>query len=68
MEQLYRKLARFKSDANALNREKREGFLGLFGRKINVIDHYEKKLEDLQEHVRMEQSALAGKVWYVCSV
>ncbi|KAK4776212.1 hypothetical protein SAY87_024173 [Trapa incisa] len=61
VEQVYKKLAGFKLNRTASNRERREGFLGLFGRKVNVIEHYEKKLEDLQEHIRMEQSSLAGK-------
>ncbi|OWM64559.1 CSC1-like protein HYP1 [Punica granatum] len=61
VKQLRRKLARLKLNGNASNRHKREGFLGIFGRRVNVIDYYEKKLEDLQEQVRMEQSSLAGK-------
>ncbi|KAK6931276.1 CSC1/OSCA1-like, 7TM region [Dillenia turbinata] len=41
----------------------REGYLGLFGRKVDLVDHYEKKLEDLEENVRLEQSeaSLAGE-------
>lgn len=37
---------------------------GLFGRRVDLVDHYEKKLEDLEENVRMEQSevSLAGDV------
>lgn len=41
---------------------KRDGFLGLFGRKVDLLDHYEKKLEDVQDNVRLERSSLAGKV------
>ncbi|OWM89512.1 hypothetical protein CDL15_Pgr024260 [Punica granatum] len=29
---------------------------GLFGRKVDLVDHYEKKLEDLEENLRLQQS------------
>lgn len=43
---------------------KRNSCFGLFGRKVDLVDHYEKKLEDLEENVRLEQSevSLAGEV------
>ncbi|GMI67423.1 hypothetical protein 1, ARABIDOPSIS THALIANA HYPOTHETICAL PROTEIN 1 [Hibiscus trionum] len=59
-EKLYRTLGRLKSK-NTRQRHKREGFLGLFGRKVDVVDHYEKKLEDIEDNVRLEQSSLAGE-------
>ncbi|KAK8652508.1 hypothetical protein V6N13_126539 [Hibiscus sabdariffa] len=59
-EKLYRTLGRLKSK-NTRQRYKREGFLGLFGRKVDVVDHYEKKLEDIEDNVRLEQSSLAGE-------
>ncbi|KAL8097820.1 hypothetical protein AgCh_030797 [Apium graveolens] len=31
------------------------------GRKVNLLDHYEKKLESLVENVRMEQSLITGQ-------
>ncbi|XP_062161985.1 CSC1-like protein HYP1 isoform X1 [Alnus glutinosa] len=36
---------------------------GLFGRNVDLVDHYEKKLEDIEENVRLEQSdvSLAGE-------
>ncbi|KAG5247401.1 CSC1 protein [Salix suchowensis] len=40
---------------------RRDGFLGLTGRKVSLSDHYEKKLEDLEDNVRMEQNLLAGE-------
>uniref|UniRef100_A0A5B6ZUL2 Putative CSC1-like protein HYP1 n=1 Tax=Davidia involucrata TaxID=16924 RepID=A0A5B6ZUL2_DAVIN len=42
---------------------KRDGCWGLFGRKVDLVDHYEKKLEDMEENVRLEQSevSLAGE-------
>lgn len=42
----------------------RDGFLGIFGRKVDLLDHYEKKLEDVEHNVRLEQSSLAGKVCF----
>lgn len=42
----------------------RDGFLGIFGHKVDLLDHYEKKLEDVEHNVRLEQSSLAGKVCY----
>jgi len=40
------------------------GISGLFGRKDNVIEEYQKKLEDIEESVRLKQSeaSLAGEV------
>lgn len=61
-EKLYRRLARLNSNDNSNKRFGRDGFLGLFGRKVDLLDHYGKRLEDLQDNVRMEQSLLAGKV------
>ncbi|KAE8023199.1 hypothetical protein FH972_008928 [Carpinus fangiana] len=36
---------------------------GLFSRNVDLVDHYEKKLEDIEENVRLEQSevSLAGE-------
>ncbi|XWS30226.1 hypothetical protein CRYUN_Cryun24cG0098700 [Craigia yunnanensis] len=59
-EKLYRTLGHLKSK-NHQQRYKRDGFLGLFGRKIDLVDHYEKKLEDIEDNVRLEQSSLAGE-------
>ncbi|XP_010258239.1 PREDICTED: CSC1-like protein HYP1 [Nelumbo nucifera] len=56
---LYKRLLHLRSKDSNQQKLMRDGFLGLFGRKVNPIDHYEKKLEDLEEHVRMEQSNLS---------
>ena len=40
--------------------------MGIFGRKVDLLDKYEKKLEDLEDNVRMEQSSLTGKVVLFC--
>ncbi|XP_030547859.1 CSC1-like protein HYP1 isoform X2 [Rhodamnia argentea] len=60
-DKLYRKLAHLKSNKDTPRRFKREGLLGLFGRQVDLADHYEKKLDDLEQQVRMEQSLLAGQ-------
>lgn len=60
-EKLYRRLARIKSENCSQQNFKRDGFLGLFGRKVTLLDHYEKKLEGLEDSVRMEQCSLAGE-------
>lgn len=36
--------------------------MGLSGRRVDLLDQYEKKLEDLEDNLRMEQSSLAGEV------
>ncbi|XVE68191.1 hypothetical protein DITRI_Ditri09bG0048800 [Diplodiscus trichospermus] len=59
-EKLYRTLGHLKSK-NSRQRYKRDGFLGLFGQKVDLVDHYEKKLEDIEDNVRLEQSSMAGE-------
>lgn len=59
-----------KSNNHSQQKFRRDGFLGLTGRKVSLSDHYEKKLEDLEDNVRMEQNLLAGEVrgissWYL---
>lgn len=53
-----------KDKENSPQRHRRDGFLGLFGQKVDLLDHYEKKLGDIADNVRIEQSALAGKVTF----
>ncbi|XP_030469454.2 CSC1-like protein HYP1 isoform X1 [Syzygium oleosum] len=60
-DKLYEKLTRVKSNKDTPRRFKRDGPLGLFGRQVDLADHDEKKLEDLEERVRIEQSLLAGQ-------
>ncbi|KAK3027393.1 hypothetical protein RJ639_040191 [Escallonia herrerae] len=42
---------------------KRNGWFGLFGHKVDLVNQFERKLEDLEENVRLEQSdvSLAGE-------
>ncbi|XP_056165319.1 CSC1-like protein At1g69450 isoform X3 [Syzygium oleosum] len=59
---LYRRLIHMQADPTQ-QKYKRNSCFGLFGRKVDLVDHYEKKLEDLEENVRLEQSevSLAGE-------
>lgn len=56
---LYRSLAHLKTKNQTQRRFRRQGFLGLFGQRVDLANHYEKKLEDLEDNLRMEQSLLA---------
>ncbi|KAJ9174232.1 hypothetical protein P3X46_017279 [Hevea brasiliensis] len=33
--------------------------IGFFGQKVDLVDHYEKKLEDIEQNLRLEQSDLS---------
>lgn len=61
-EKMYRRLSHLNSNKDSHKRYKRDGFLGLFGQKVDLLDQYEKRLEDLRDNVRMEQASLAVKV------
>ncbi|KAL6287828.1 hypothetical protein ACE6H2_012218 [Prunus campanulata] len=60
-EKLYRRLVHLKSETKPQQRSRRDGFCGLFGRKVDVLDQYGKKLENLEDNVRTEQLSVAGK-------
>ncbi|XP_061978858.1 CSC1-like protein HYP1 [Populus nigra] len=60
-DKLYRKLGCMKSNNHSQQNFRRDGFLGLTGRKVNLLDRYEKKLEDLEDNLRKEQNLLAGE-------
>lgn len=60
-DKVYKKLARLKSSNQTNQKFTRSGFLGIFGKKVNMLDHYEKKLENIEENVRTEQSSVFGK-------
>lgn len=59
---MYKKLVHLKSKTYSQQGSKRAGFMGLFGQKVDLLDHYEKKLEDIEGNVRTERSSAAGKV------
>lgn len=55
---LYKKLVRLQSEPNQ-PKLKRGFCFGLVGKKVDLVDQYEKKLEDLEENVRLEQSEVS---------
>ncbi|XP_020222806.1 CSC1-like protein HYP1 isoform X1 [Cajanus cajan] len=59
-EKLYKRLTHLKQKNDAPKRHRRDGCLGLFGRKVD-IDHYERRLGDIEDNVRTEQSSLEAK-------
>ncbi|KAJ0535581.1 putative calcium-dependent channel, 7TM region phosphate [Helianthus annuus] len=56
-----RRLAYLKSTQKTSQRYGRVGFLGLFRPKIDLVEYYEKKLEELEDNARTQQSLLSGK-------
>lgn len=60
-DKLYKRLTHLKQDNDAPKRQRRDGCLGLFGRKVDIVDHYERRLGDIEDNVRMEQSKLEAK-------
>ncbi|KAL2240393.1 UNVERIFIED_CONTAM: CSC1-like protein HYP1 [Sesamum indicum] len=60
-DKVYKRLVHVKSKKHPQQRFKRAGFMGLFGRKVDLLDHYEKKLEDVEGNVRTERASISGK-------
>ncbi|KAK7266460.1 hypothetical protein RIF29_19104 [Crotalaria pallida] len=60
-DKLYKRLTHLKSKNDAPQRHKRDGLLGLFGPKVDILDHYERRLGSIEDNVRMEQSSVAAK-------
>ncbi|XP_027153211.1 CSC1-like protein HYP1 isoform X1 [Coffea eugenioides] len=58
---LYGKLVRLRSGDGSEQRFKRTGFMGLSGRRVDLLEQYEKQLEDVEDNVRTEQSSVAMK-------
>ncbi|KAK4490718.1 hypothetical protein RD792_001419 [Penstemon davidsonii] len=56
-----KRLAGLKSENYTQRRLSRSGFMGLFRRRIDLLDHYEKQLEDIEANVRTERSSVAAK-------
>ncbi|KAH9313798.1 hypothetical protein KI387_022425 [Taxus chinensis] len=54
-EMLYKKVLQLKEKPRFQRQHQREGFLGLFGSKVDPVDHYTKKLENVEENVRSGQ-------------
>jgi len=55
-EKLYKRILHLKTKPRLQRKSHREGFLGLFGAKVDPVDLYTKKLEDVEENVKLEQS------------
>ena len=51
---LYRRLTHLQSDQNQKYRH-----VGLFGHKVDLVDHYGRKLENLEENMRLERSGVS---------
>ncbi|KAK4753565.1 hypothetical protein SAY87_001669 [Trapa incisa] len=54
---LYKRLIHLQSYPN--ENDQRSCCFGLFRRRVDLVDQYEKKLEDLEENLRMEQSEVS---------
>ncbi|CAM8965221.1 unnamed protein product [Rhodiola kirilowii] len=66
-EKLCKKLSKIKAKSDGREMYKRSGFLGLWGHRVNLIDHYGKKLEHLESIARKEQTSLTEKAAaFVC--
>ncbi|KAI4320416.1 hypothetical protein MLD38_033899, partial [Melastoma candidum] len=59
-EKLSKKLAKLRSNTAALHKYGCKGPFGLIGPKVDLLDHYKKKMEQLEEHMRSELSRVAG--------
>ncbi|XP_057436035.1 CSC1-like protein HYP1 [Lotus japonicus] len=58
-ERLYKRLTKLKHKDNTTSRHRRDGCFGLFGHKVDTLDHYEKTLGDIADNVRIEQSSMS---------
>ncbi|KAK8979603.1 hypothetical protein V6N11_073595 [Hibiscus sabdariffa] len=52
---MYKRLTHLQSESN----QQKYRHVGLFGQKVNLVDHYEKKLEDIEENMRVERSEVS---------
>ncbi|KAL6553030.1 CSC1-like protein hyp1 [Orobanche gracilis] len=60
-DKVYKSLVHVRTRKYSQQRFKRAGFMGLFGRRVDLLDHYEKKLEDMEGNLRTERSSIAAK-------
>ncbi|ERN06500.1 CSC1-like protein HYP1 [Amborella trichopoda] len=58
---LYRRLKQYNSRPHSQQKFDRVGSFVLFGKRVDPIDHYKKKLEDVEQNVRVEQSIVSQK-------
>ncbi|URE12336.1 hypothetical protein MUK42_04539 [Musa troglodytarum] len=59
-ENLYRRITHLKSMPSSSQNQSHTGFLGLFRKNGDLMGHYAKKLEDLEQNVRLEQSDISA--------
>lgn len=52
---LYKRISIIQSDPSKQQRKR----VGIFGHKVDLVDHYEKKLENIEENVRLERSEVS---------
>ncbi|XP_042465397.1 CSC1-like protein HYP1 [Zingiber officinale] len=55
-EKVYRKLTHLKSTSSSSQNQNRSGFFGMFGKRVDLVRDYSKKLEDIEQNVRLVQS------------
>ncbi|KAL4581798.1 hypothetical protein LXL04_006326 [Taraxacum kok-saghyz] len=60
-DKICKRLAYLKSTKERSQRFGRVGFLGICGPKVDLVEYYERKLDDLEEKARLQQSLLHGK-------
>ncbi|KAE9590340.1 hypothetical protein Lal_00028003 [Lupinus albus] len=60
-DKLYKRLTHLKSKKDVPQRHRRNGCFGVFGPKIDTLDHYERRLGNIEDNVRTEQSSVAAK-------
>ncbi|XP_074574853.1 CSC1-like protein HYP1 [Curcuma longa] len=60
-ENIYRKLTHLKSTAGSSRNQNHSGFFGLFGKHVDLVRNYSKKLEDIEQNVRLVQSYSQGE-------
>ncbi|KAG6526732.1 hypothetical protein ZIOFF_016733 [Zingiber officinale] len=53
---VYRKLTHLKSTSSSSQNQNRSGFFGMFGKRVDLVRDYSKKLEDIEQNVRLVQS------------
>ncbi|KAG6530524.1 hypothetical protein ZIOFF_012763 [Zingiber officinale] len=53
---VYRKLTHLKSTSSSSQNQNHSGFFGMFGKRVDLVRDYSKKLEDIEQNVRLVQS------------
>ena len=53
---MYRRLTNLQPESSQPT-VRRTGLFGLFDRKVDLVDHYEKKLEGIEKDMRVQRAA-----------